>query len=97
MTVTSHGGVPMSRPRVMLVVACAAALWCAASLAVLGSAHAGAGTWHPAIEVLATGALNISGSAEVYSVSCASAGHCAVGGTYQDGSGNTQAFVASQT
>jgi hypothetical protein len=44
-----------------------------------------------------TGALNKGGNAVVASVSCASAGHCLVGGSYQERSGNTQAFVASQT
>ena len=55
------------------------------------------GTWHTAIEVPGTSALNKGVVAGVYSVSCASAGHCAVGGAYEDGSANTQAFVASQT
>ena len=55
------------------------------------------GTWRTAIEVPGTGALNKGVAAAVYSVSCASADHCAAGGGYQDGSGNGQAFVASQT
>jgi hypothetical protein len=44
----------------MLVVPCAAALWCAVSGAV-----AVAGTWHRAIEVPGTGALNKGGRADV--------------------------------
>ena len=55
------------------------------------------GTWRNAIEVPGTGALNKGGNAVVASVSCGSAGHCLVGGSYQDRSGNTQAFVVSQT
>ena len=32
----------------------------------------------------------------INSVSCSSDGNCAAGGYYQDSSGNTQAFVASE-
>jgi hypothetical protein len=39
--------------------------------------------------------LNAGGSAFVDSVSCASAGNCAAGGSYLDGSHHLQAFVAS--
>ena len=55
------------------------------------------GTWHPAIEVPGTAALNKGGVAGVSSVSCASAGNCAAGGGYTDGSRHFQAFVASET
>jgi hypothetical protein len=55
------------------------------------------GTWGTAIEVPGTATLNAGGTAWVNSVSCASAGNCAAGGYYTDGSGHTQAFVASQT
>ena len=89
----------MTRHRGMLVLACAAALWCAVPLAVSATAQAGAvtvaGTWRTAIEVPGTGALN-KGDADVGSVSCASAGNCAAGGNYTDSSGDTQAFVASE-
>jgi hypothetical protein len=54
------------------------------------------GTWHPAIEVPGTAALNQGGHAQVYSVSCATAGDCAAGGFYIDGAGHDQAFVASE-
>jgi len=54
------------------------------------------GTWRTAIEIPGTGALNAGGSAFVNSVSCSSAGNCAAGGGYRDGSGHDQAFVASQ-
>jgi Putative Ig domain len=52
------------------------------------------GSWHDAIEVPGTAALN-DGWAEVTSLSCASAGNCAVGGFYQDG-GSGQVFVADE-
>jgi hypothetical protein len=53
------------------------------------------GVWRDAIEVPGTGVLN-DGSADVFSVSCASAGNCAVGGQYTDSSSSQQAFVASE-
>jgi hypothetical protein len=55
------------------------------------------GTWHTAIEVPGTAALNQGGSAQVGSVSCVSAGICTAVGGYADSSGHGQAFVASQT
>ena len=59
------------------------------------------GTWHNAIEVPGTAALNTGASADndgawVNSVSCGSAGNCAAGGFYADASGHQQAFVASE-
>jgi hypothetical protein len=54
------------------------------------------GTWHAAIELPGTAALNKRG-AGVHSVSCASAGNCAAGGSYKDGSRHMQAFIASET
>jgi hypothetical protein len=54
------------------------------------------GTWHTAIEVPGTAALNQGGSAEITSVSCAAAGNCSAGGSYRDNSGNFQVFVVSQ-
>jgi hypothetical protein len=54
------------------------------------------GAWHGAIELPGTAALNTGELAEVNSVSCATPGNCAAGGTYQDASGNTQAFVADE-
>lgn len=53
------------------------------------------GAWRNAVEVPGSGTLN-AGDASVTSVSCRSAGICAVGGTYTDGSGHTQAFVVNQ-
>jgi hypothetical protein len=55
------------------------------------------GVWRPAVEVPGPAALNVGGSAAVYSVSCGAVGNCAVGGYYRDSSGHSQAFVASQT
>jgi hypothetical protein len=54
------------------------------------------GTWHTAIEVPGTAALNRGGFADIFSVSCASAGNCSAGGRYLDSSGHFQAFVVSQ-
>jgi hypothetical protein len=56
------------------------------------------GTWQSAEEVPGTAALNAysDGTAVVESVSCASAGNCVVGGSYQPGSGSIQAFVDSE-
>jgi hypothetical protein len=54
------------------------------------------GLWGRAIEVPGSGALNKGGVAPVPSVSCPSAGNCAAGGSYNDGSGNLQAFVVSE-
>jgi len=55
------------------------------------------GTWGTAQEVPGTAALNIGGSAQVTSVSCASVGNCGAGGSYRDGSGHIQAFVVGET
>ncbi len=54
------------------------------------------GTWGSAKEIPGTGVLNKHG-ADVGAVSCASAGNCAVGGSYADGHFSFQAFVASET
>jgi hypothetical protein len=54
------------------------------------------GTWRTAIRVPGTAALNLTGNAEVDSVSCASAGNCSAGGFYKDGSFHWQAFVVNQ-
>ncbi len=87
----------MSRYRIMMALAGAAAAWCAAPVAVVHAAQAGSGgaAWGKAIEVPGLGALNAGGTALVVSVSCASAGSCTAGGYYQGGHGLGQAFVAS--
>jgi len=52
------------------------------------------GIWRQAIEVPGTAALNRGGEADLASVSCSSAGNCAAGGDYADGSHHhQQAFV----
>ncbi len=90
----------MRRHRVVLVLAGAAAVWWAAPLAVMaapaGGAVVRAGTWRAAIEVPGLGSLNKGGNAQLTSVSCGSAGNCAAGGFYTDGSGRAQAFVVSE-
>jgi hypothetical protein len=55
------------------------------------------GTWGTAIQVPGSAVLNIGGTAQITSVSCASAGNCTAGGSYTDGSGHRQVFVASTT
>jgi len=84
-----------------MVLAGAAAVWCAAPLAVMAAQGAGAvaraGTWRTAIEVPGLGSLNKGGEAQVHSVSCGSAGNCAAGGSYRDSSAGFQAFVVSET
>jgi hypothetical protein len=54
------------------------------------------GVWGTAIKVPGLGALNKGGAAAVVAVSCASAGTCAAGGDYTDGSGHSQGFVAAE-
>jgi len=54
------------------------------------------GTWHKAIEVPGTAALNQGGNAFIAEVSCASAGNCSAGGSYAARPGRTQAFVVSE-
>lgn len=85
---------------VVKVLAGAVAVWCAPQLAVTAATAAGAiargGTWRNAIEVPGVGSLNTGGDARITSVSCATAGSCAVGGSYTDGAGRAQAFVVSQ-
>ena len=54
------------------------------------------GTWGNAIPIPALSVLNTGGNAQGSSVSCASAGNCAVTGLYRDGAGG-QGFVVNQT
>jgi hypothetical protein len=55
------------------------------------------GVWGNAIGVPGLAALNIGGNADVNSVSCASPGNCAAGGSYySDASGHQEAFVVSE-
>ena len=93
-----------ARRRVMVVVAAGAAAVCAGLLTGAGSAPAAAARagapgvrWGTAVEVPGLAALDAGASAEVSSVSCASAGNCAAGGRYGQVSGGSQAFVVSET
>ena len=52
--------------------------------------------WQAAVEVPGTAALNRDGYGSVTSVSCHAAGNCAAAGTFTEGPGNKQAFVASE-
>jgi hypothetical protein len=54
------------------------------------------GVWGKAQQVPGTAALNKGGFAEMTSVSCARAGDCSAGGSYEDPSFNFQAFVAGE-
>ena len=55
------------------------------------------GAWGKAEEVPGTAGLNATGTAEINSVSCGSAGNCSAGGGYRDASGDYQAFVVNET
>jgi IPT/TIG domain len=54
------------------------------------------GTWGRAKEVTGTATLNAGGLATINSLSCASAGNCAAGGHYLDGSRHQQAFAVAE-
>jgi hypothetical protein len=55
------------------------------------------GTWGKAEEVPGTATLNAGDEAQVFSVSCASAGKCSGGGIYLNASGSDQAFIVNET
>jgi D-alanine-D-alanine ligase-like ATP-grasp enzyme len=88
----------------VLSVSCASAGACSAGgIYTDSSGHVQAlvvsevhGGWGTAEEVPGTAALNVDGSAEVSSVSCASAGNCSAGGIYTDSTFHSRAFVVSQ-
>jgi len=54
------------------------------------------GVWGSAVAVPGLSDLNAGGGATLNVVSCASAGQCAAGGYYEDGSFNDQAFLVSE-
>src|SRR5258708_14159359 len=60
--------------------------------AVAGATALG-GTWHAAIEVPGTAALNKDGNASISSFSCAPSAHCIAGGILLHRSGQPQPFV----
>ena len=86
-------------------VSCGSAGNCSAGGSYFDSSHdrqafvvsQAGGTWHTAIEVPGSAALNQGGNAGIPSVSCGSAGNCSAGGHYTDSSGHSQALVASET
>jgi hypothetical protein len=53
------------------------------------------GTWQPAEE--AAGGLNADGYAQIYSVSCVSAGNCSAGGFYANEAGGLVGLVVTET
>ncbi len=55
------------------------------------------GTWGKAEEVPGSRLLNGGDVAGVDSVSCASAGNCAAGGSYMNAAGDTEAFAVNET
>jgi len=54
------------------------------------------GTWGTATPLPGAATLNKGGGALTGAVSCATAGNCAIAGSYTDAAGHGQAFVASQ-
>jgi hypothetical protein len=54
------------------------------------------GTWHNAIEIPGTAALNLGDNVQVSSVSCASAGNCSAGGWYMGSSSLDKPFVVNE-
>ncbi len=84
-------------------ISCGSAGNCVASGTYTGSATRGgfvavqkAWHWSDARQISGLADLNADGLATVRSVSCSSAGNCAVSGSYLDSSAMTQAFVATQ-
>ena len=82
----------MSGPMV-LVVAMACGM---ATLASATSAAASGGSWRQARAVPGLAALNKSGRAQIFSVSCATPGNCAAGGSYLAGGGQSQPFIVNE-
>jgi hypothetical protein len=84
----------------MKVLVAAAAVWCAAPLALMPASAVGAvvrpGGWGKAIEVPGLARLSAGHSADLSVLSCGSAGNCAAGGTYDDRSGREHLFVVSE-
>ena len=77
--------------------------WCtgvvlagAIAVCVPSAAAQSAGSWGRAIGVPGLAALNLGGSASVTTMSCPSAGNCAVSGYYSDRHEKSQGFVAAE-
>jgi hypothetical protein len=60
-------------------------------------ANEASGTWHSALEVPGTTALNVKGSAEVDAVNCPVARDCTAAGDYLSKSGTAEFFVIYET
>jgi hypothetical protein len=91
----------MKRTRVMMILAGAAVVWCAAPLGVM-AAPASAGTaastggWGKAMDVPGLTQLSAGTGGTITGLSCSSPGNCAAGGDYNNASGNGEAFVVSE-
>jgi hypothetical protein len=60
------------------------------------TADAGAGTWHKAVEVAGSAALNTGGGAGIGAVSCAAAGNCLAAGVFSTPGYHDHPFLVSQ-
>jgi hypothetical protein len=90
----------------LALAALAGGLCCAIGAGTAMAAPSGpaavAATGHPvghlgkAMQVPGLEALNVKGTAEVSAVRCAAPGSCTIAGSYLDGQGHHQAFVASE-
>ncbi len=90
----------VSAVTLVFVLAASAEPNAGASVAASGQAAsppAGGGTWQSAQIVPGLAALNSDGGASTSSISCAAPGDCTAVGYYENDSGDTQPFVASQT
>ena len=56
-----------------------------------------AGTWGNAEKIQGLAKLSGRRGSGIASVSCSSTGYCAAVGSYEDSSGNTQAFAVDET
>jgi hypothetical protein len=62
-----------------------------------GTTLASTANWGKATPFPGLASLNAYGSAQAQSISCASSGNCAAGGSYTNSAGDEEAFVANQT
>jgi hypothetical protein len=97
----------MGRQRIAMATAAIVAAVCSgpltsasaateAGVTTVARAVAG-GRWGVAQEVPGTAALNLAGGADVYSISCGSAGNCSAGGAYEYKIERWEPFVVSET
>jgi hypothetical protein len=103
--VPGSGSLNLTGFAMLVTVSCSTGSYCAAGGAYQDSSYKSqafvvsesGGTWANAQEVPGTATLNSGGDAEIYAVSCSSAGNCGAGGSYNDGSGNVRAMVAGES